>query len=190
MGYRHGAGQCISSGGAAGRRCWSVRWAGCTASWVCKGAMLTDSGGYQAMSLAKINSIDESGIVFGRISTASGWFLTPESAIRDSGAARRRYHDGAGRMHRLSCRSCARPKLARIDRAMGGALARGARTSTTQALFGIVQGGVYPDLRQAQRRADYRAGVRRLRGRRPFGRRTQGADAGDGGAQRRAAAGG
>ena len=61
-----------------------------------KGATLTDSGGYQAMSLAKINSIGEEGIVFRSHLDGSRLELTPESAVRNPGAARRGYHDVAG----------------------------------------------------------------------------------------------
>src|SRR6266850_3274401 len=45
------------------------------------GAVLTDSGGFQAMSLAKINSIDEGGIRFRSHLDGAPIVLTPESAI-------------------------------------------------------------------------------------------------------------
>src|SRR5271156_4721940 len=46
-----------------------------------RGAILTDSGGFQAMSLAKINSIDESGIRFRSHLDGAPIVLTPESAV-------------------------------------------------------------------------------------------------------------
>src|SRR5205807_1827734 len=45
------------------------------------GAILTDSGGYQAMSLAKINSISEEGIRFRSHLDGTPLMLSPESAI-------------------------------------------------------------------------------------------------------------
>ena len=45
------------------------------------GAVLTDSGGFQAMSLAKINSITEEGIRFRSHLDGAPLMLTPESAI-------------------------------------------------------------------------------------------------------------
>src|SRR5579864_902743 len=44
-----------------------------------KGATLTDSGGFQAMSLAKINSISEDGIRFRSHVDGSAMMFTPES---------------------------------------------------------------------------------------------------------------
>src|ERR1700674_1272568 len=45
------------------------------------GAVLTDSGGYQAMSLAKINSINEEGIRFRSHLDGAALMFTPESAV-------------------------------------------------------------------------------------------------------------
>ena len=46
-----------------------------------RGAILTDSGGFQAMSLAKINSIDEERHPLPLASRWGAVVLTPESAI-------------------------------------------------------------------------------------------------------------
>src|SRR5580698_2275642 len=46
-----------------------------------RGAILTDSGGFQAMSLAKINSIDERGIRFRSHLDGAPIILTPESTV-------------------------------------------------------------------------------------------------------------
>ena len=45
------------------------------------GAVLTDSGGFQAMSLAKLNSIDDEGIRFRSHLDGSEFMLTPERAV-------------------------------------------------------------------------------------------------------------
>ena len=48
-----------------------------------------------------------------------------------------------------------------------------------QQLWGIIQGSVYPDLRQTERRRGRRAGVRRVRHRRPLDRDAQDGHPGD-----------
>lgn len=109
--------------------------------------MLTDSGGFQVFSLAQINRIDADGVTFRSHIDGSKHRFTPESSIeiqenlgadiimcfdqcpppRDRAiveAAVKRTHDWA-----LRCRQ-AHPDDSR------------------QALFGIVQGGIFTDLRE------------------------------------------
>jgi queuine tRNA-ribosyltransferase len=112
-----------------------------------RGAILTDSGGFQAMSLAKINSIDEGGIRFRSHLDGAPVVLTPESAVEIQHAL------GADIMMALD--ECT-PYPADHARALASLelTARWAerciraRTSPAQALFGIVQGSVYADLRR------------------------------------------
>jgi queuine tRNA-ribosyltransferase len=111
------------------------------------GAVLTDSGGYQAMSLASINSIDEEGIRFRSHLDGSALMLTPETAMDIQQKL------GSDIMMALDeCtpfpaeHSRARASLEMTARWAERCLA--ARTSTGQALFGIVQGSIYPDLRK------------------------------------------
>jgi queuine tRNA-ribosyltransferase len=111
------------------------------------GAVLTDSGGYQAMSLAKINSISEEGIRFRSHLDGAPLMFTPESAVQTQERL------GADIMMALD--ECT-PFPADHSRALASLelTARWAerciraRTSTKQALFGIVQGSVYADLRR------------------------------------------
>jgi len=111
------------------------------------GATLTDSGGFQAMSLAKINSVSEGGIRFRSHLDGSSVTLTPESAIEvqeslgsdimmvlDECTPYPVSHDDARKSLELTARWAERGLRA--------------RTSTTQALFGIVQGSTYSDLRR------------------------------------------
>ena len=112
-----------------------------------KGAVLTDSGGFQAMSLAKINSIDEHGIVFRSHLDGSRLALTPESAVR--------IQEQLGSDIMMSLDECtsypvdhARAKASMELTARWARRGLEARRSATQALFGIVQGSVYPDLRR------------------------------------------
>jgi len=111
------------------------------------GATLTDSGGFQAMSLARINSISEDGIRFRSHLDGAPVMLTPESAIEvqeslgsdimmvlDECTSYPATHDQARKSLELTARWAERGYRSRRSR--------------TQALFGIVQGGIYPDLRR------------------------------------------
>jgi queuine tRNA-ribosyltransferase len=113
-----------------------------------KGAVLTDSGGYQAMSLAKINSIDEHGIRFRSHLDGSPVTLTPESAVR--------IQEKLGSDIMMALDECtpfpadfakARSSLELTSRWAQRSLDE--HRSQTQALFGIVQGSIYPELRRA-----------------------------------------
>jgi len=109
--------------------------------------ILTDSGGFQVMSLAKLRKISETGVDFQSHIDGSTHMLTPERAIEIQcllGADIQMvldectpfpvtHHDAAHSME-LSMRWAARCKDAFGDR-------------PGQALFGIVQGSIYEDLR-------------------------------------------
>jgi queuine tRNA-ribosyltransferase len=111
-----------------------------------RGAILTDSGGFQAMSLAKINSVDEGGIRFRSHLDGAPIVLTPESAVE--------LQQVLGGDIMMALDECT-PYPADHARALASLelTARWAerciraRSSPTQALFGIVQGSVYSDLR-------------------------------------------
>jgi queuine tRNA-ribosyltransferase len=111
------------------------------------GAVLTDSGGFQAMSLAKINSIDESGIRFRSHLDGAPVMLTPESAVE--------IQEQLGSDIMMALDECT-PYPAEHERAKKSLelTARwaercvAARRSAKQALFGIAQGSVYADLRK------------------------------------------
>ena len=111
------------------------------------GAVLTDSGGFQAMSLAKINSIGEEGIRFRSHLDGAPLMLTPESAIdiqQQLGADIMMALDECTPFpaeHRRALKS-----LELTARWAERSLA--ARTSSTQALFGIIQGSIFEDLRK------------------------------------------
>jgi len=110
------------------------------------GAVLTDSGGYQAMSLAKINSISEEGIRFRSHLDGAALMFTPESSVQ--------IQERLGADIMMALDECT-PFPAERDRARSSLemTARWAerslraRQSTSQALFGIVQGSIYADLR-------------------------------------------
>jgi queuine tRNA-ribosyltransferase len=111
------------------------------------GPMLTDSGGYQVFSLSHTRRISEEGVSFASVYDGSLHLFTPELTTKvqeDLGAdiamvldecppanASREYH---AESLRRTARWAERCKKAHARR--------------DQALFGIVQGGLYPDLRE------------------------------------------
>jgi queuine tRNA-ribosyltransferase len=111
------------------------------------GAVLTDSGGFQAMSLARINSIGADGIKFRSHLDGSALMLTPEAAVE--------IQEKLGADIIMALDECT-PYPADYERAQSSLelTARWAERSLAahrsgrQALFGIVQGSVYPDLRR------------------------------------------
>jgi queuine tRNA-ribosyltransferase len=109
--------------------------------------ILTDSGGFQVMSLAKLRQIDEAGVTFRSHLDGSAHLLSPERSIEiqhllgaditmafDECTPFPATHEEAAHSMGLSMRWAARSKAA--FRARDG-----------YGLFGIVQGGVYPELR-------------------------------------------
>ena len=136
------------------------------------GPILTDSGGYQAYSMADINAVDEDGVSFKSIVDGSMIRMTPEVAMRvqnDLGPDIMMAFDdcppsvdpGAGPVNQT------RLRLAAVRDAAGGPYDHDARLALAnertvrwlerckaaharaddQALFGIVQGGTDPDRR-------------------------------------------
>jgi queuine tRNA-ribosyltransferase len=112
-----------------------------------KGAVLTDSGGFQAMSLARISSIGIDGINFRSHVDGSSMMLTPETAVE--------IQEKLGADIMMALDECT-PYPADYGRAKSSLelTARwaqrciAARRSPNQALFGIVQGSIYADLRR------------------------------------------
>jgi queuine tRNA-ribosyltransferase len=113
------------------------------------GPILTDSGGFQVMSLAKLRKIDEEGVTFQSHVDGATVALSPERAIEvqcllgsdiqmvlDECTPYPSTRDEAKASLELSLRWARRCKVAFA-----------AMSTPGQALFGIVQGSVYPDLR-------------------------------------------
>ncbi len=111
------------------------------------GPMLTDSGGFQVMSLAKLRQIEERGVTFQSHIDGASHELTPERCMEiqellgsdvvmvlDECTPFPIAEDEAGRSMRLSLRWAERSRAAFRERPGHG-------------LFGIVQGSFYPDLR-------------------------------------------
>ena len=113
--------------------------------------ILTDSGGFQVVSLAYAREIDDDGATFRSHLDGSTQRLTPESsmAIQEAlgadvavafdhpvypSSSRREVEDATERTHRWAERSIR------------------AHDKPDQALFGVIQGGLEPDLREASTR--------------------------------------
>ena len=110
------------------------------------GPILTDSGGFQVFSLARMRKIDESGVTFRSPIDGARVFLSPEVSMQvqrelgsdiamcfDECTAHPAPADRVRQSMQLSLRWAERSKAA-FD-------------GSSNALFGIVQGGTYADLR-------------------------------------------
>jgi queuine tRNA-ribosyltransferase len=119
-------------------------------SW--KAPILTDSGGFQVYSLARLRSISDEGVTFQSHLDGSKHFIGPKEAMDVQGAlgadiimsfdecapypAGHDYVENSVRLTTLWAERCLEHK-GRED----------------QALFGIVQGGMFPDLREKSAKA-------------------------------------
>lgn len=110
------------------------------------GPILTDSGGFQVWSLGDLRKISEEGVKFRSPINGDSCFLTPEESMRiqrvlnsdivmifDECTPYPATHDEARKSMELSMRWAKRSKAA--------------HNGNPNALFGIIQGGMYEDLR-------------------------------------------
>ncbi|MEZ5571733.1 MAG: tRNA guanosine(34) transglycosylase Tgt [Halioglobus sp.] len=112
------------------------------------GPILTDSGGFQVFSLGAMRKISEAGVAFQSPVDGAKVFLDPETSMQiqrilgsdivmifDECTPYPATDSEARQSMELSLRWAARSKVAHAD--------------SSKALFGIVQGGMYPELRRA-----------------------------------------
>ncbi len=116
------------------------------------GPILTDSGGFQVFSLSRINRIHDDGVVFRSHIDGSRHHFTPESVIdvqRALGADVVMAFDECppGDADRASVATANRRTLAWLERCAARFRATDAANATPQALFPVLQGGVFEDLR-------------------------------------------
>jgi queuine tRNA-ribosyltransferase len=110
--------------------------------------VLTDSGGFQVFSLADLRKVTDEGVTFqSHIDGGAKHFITPEVAVEVQEAL------GADIIMAFdecipypATKDYAQESLERTHR--WARRCREAKKDTGQALFGIVQGGMYPDLRK------------------------------------------
>jgi len=113
---------------------------------------LTDSGGYQVFSLARLRHLTEEGVRFQSHLDGSAWLLTPERSMeiqQNLGA------DIAMAFDECPPHPAPREAVAEATSrtARWAERSRAAHRREDQALFGIVQGGVHLDLREESARA-------------------------------------
>ena len=135
-------------------------------SW--NGPILTDSGGYQIFSLAKLRKITDEGVEFQNHIDGARAFISPEIAMEIQAALGSDIamvldecvpypceYDYAARRAELTTRWAKKCKaVASAVSADSGADALGTAHSTApQLIFGIVQGGTFEDLRKENAQA-------------------------------------
>jgi queuine tRNA-ribosyltransferase len=117
--------------------------------WECP--ILTDSGGFQVYSLAGLRKLTEEGALFQSHLNGSRHLLTPEKAVE--------IQEAFGSDIAMVLDECV-PYPAAYDYALASQelttrwarRAKVARSGSAQAFFGIVQGGMYADLREKSAR--------------------------------------
>ncbi len=117
------------------------------------GPILTDSGGFQVMSLSALRKIDEAGVTFRSHIDGSAHHMSPERSIEIQGLL--------GSDIQMQLDECVRLPAERteIEKAMHLSLRWAERCRVAfgeqpgKAMFGIVQGGDLPDLRAESARA-------------------------------------
>jgi queuine tRNA-ribosyltransferase len=112
--------------------------------------ILTDSGGFQVFSMRSIREVDSEGVTFKSHLDGSTHRLTPENAVA--------IQENLGADIIMALDECAAPGdyeycRAAMERTHTWAVrAVQARRRSDQALFGIVQGGIFRDLREESTR--------------------------------------
>jgi len=111
------------------------------------GPILTDSGGFQIFSLGDLMKIKEEGAYFSSHIDGGRHFISPEKAVEIQEAL------GSDIMMCLDDCTPYPATLKQAEKSLAISLkwaerCKGAKTSPHQALFGIVQGSVYPALRK------------------------------------------
>ena len=130
------------------------------------GPILTDSGGYQIFSLAKLRKITDEGVRFQNHLDGTPTFISPEIAMEiqatlgsdiamvlDECPPWPCEHDYAARSLEMTVRWARRCKEANVERRTPNAEHR-----TQQLVFGIVQGATFADLRRESAEATVQIG--------------------------------
>ena len=111
------------------------------------GAILTDSGGYQVFSLAGLRKVNDEGVLFRSHIDGSKHFLSPELVVG--------YQEALGSDIAMVLDECpsidagpgkVREAMQRTH--MWAERCKKVHSRTDQALYAIVQGGIYPELRK------------------------------------------
>src|SRR5215212_2532596 len=136
-----------------------------------EGPILTDSGGYQIFSLAKLRKITEEGAHFQNHLDGTPTFISPEIAMEIQAALGSDVamvldecppwpceHDYAARSLEMTVRWARRCKQAAEKRPVERDVEAERSPTNKQLVFGIVQGGTFEDLRIASAQATVEIG--------------------------------
>ncbi len=127
--------------------------------------ILTDSGGFQVFSLSELRKVTEEGVAFKSHLDGSAHFFSPEKSLEaeiglgadiimafdectEYPAERSRAQESMEMTARWAKRSKDYFEVHKRETPWFESKSREQGTDQTQALFGIVQGGMYPDLRR------------------------------------------
>ena len=112
-----------------------------------EGPLLTDSGGFQIVSMSALGKVEPEGVHFRSHLDGSSHFLTPQKVVQ--------IQEELGVDIMMTLDDCPPYPASREEAKTATALtaqwakqSREAKEDNRQALFGIVQGGVYPELRR------------------------------------------
>jgi queuine tRNA-ribosyltransferase len=114
------------------------------------GPILTDSGGFQVFSLSGLRKISNDGVTFRSHIDGSEHFFSPEKSVQ--------VQEALGADIIMAFDECPDPmdydyNVVALRRTHGwAARCQKAQTRSDQALFGIVQGGIFPELREESAR--------------------------------------
>ncbi|ALA18844.1 MULTISPECIES: tRNA guanosine(34) transglycosylase Tgt [unclassified Chelatococcus] len=109
--------------------------------------ILTDSGGFQVMSLAQLRKIDENGVTFQSHLDGSTHVLTPERSIEIQGLLGSDIQMQLDECVKLPCEEAVAEKAMQLSLRWAERCKVAFGTQPERALFGIVQGGEVPRLR-------------------------------------------
>ena len=122
------------------------------------GPILTDSGGFQVMSLAKLRKLSESGVTFRSHLDGARFELSPERAIEIQHLLGSDITMAFDECTPFPAEEAAAQSSMELSLRWAERSKRAYRTRPGHALFGIAQGGVYPELRRRSAEALRRIG--------------------------------
>ena len=132
---RPGAERIASLGGLHKFMCWP-------------GPILTDSGGFQVMSLAKLRKLDEQGVAFQSHIDGSKHLLTPERSMEIQALLGSDIQMQLDECVRLPCSEAEAERAMRLSLRWAERSRKAFAEAPGRAIFGIVQGGAVKPLRE------------------------------------------
>ena len=115
--------------------------------------ILTDSGGFQVMSLAKLRKLDEAGVTFQSHIDGAAYALTPERSMEIQALLGSDIQMQFDECVALPCSDAEAERAMRLSLRWAERSRRAFSGGPGQAVFGIVQGGAAPALRVESARA-------------------------------------